>query len=307
MTIFVAFTYEEVLTENGKRNLRPNLLVDENSSWLLIIIRLLSGSIKLTNNYSNTEVLCRKNYFTNDLKSFGQDWGKMFPKLIAETLTSNDLSDFINVNKHTNKIFYQNILSEISHFTYESKKGSHTAAFIYIYRLLEKIAYAIPLIYTSRTQDFIQSFNQLKELMTSNSEKKELGFFKKFIEVLYKDDPILITSVDMVTYDGNTDIQKQIFKVLKNTIDESIIHEDTVDPVKLSVKYDDMGSFIISIRNRFFHNMNDHVKNIQSKDVPDSDLIFMAINDRALQWISNIFLEVLSHSLSEHLRIRDST
>lgn len=304
MSTFEAFTYEEVLSDNGRNGLSPILLVDEHSPHLLLTIRLLSGSVKLINNYSNTEILCRKNYFRSDLKSYGQNWGKQFPKLIAPTINSNDISDFLTANKLRNKIFYQNILSEISHFIYETKKGSHTTAFIYIYRLLEKIAYAFPLIYSSKTNDFIQSFNYLKQLMSGASEKKELGFFKKFIDVLYKDNPVLLTSIDISIYEGNIYIQEQIFHVIKNILDEDIIHEDTLEPSKLSVKYGDMGNFIITIRNRFFHNMNDHAKNIQSKNVADSDLIFLSVNDCALKWISAVLLEVLSFSISQDMQTR---
>lgn len=184
MTSFKTFSYEEVLTEIGRKNLNSNLLISDDSPSLLIVIRLLSGSIKLINNYSNTEITCRKNYFANDFKSYGQSWKNRFPELVSNDIKSEDISKFIGVNKHVNRDFYSHLLYEISHFVYESHKKSHTTAFIFIYRLLEKVAFAFPMIYAARTDDFVQSFGQLKELMTGDSEKNELGFFKKFIEVV---------------------------------------------------------------------------------------------------------------------------
>ena len=124
--------------------------------------------------------------------------------------------------------------------------------------------------------------------------------------MLYKNSPIFLTSVDIQIYDGNSEIQQQIFDELKRVVDERILHEDTINPSKLSIKYGEMGSFIITVRNRFFHNMNGHRKNIQSSNIADSDLLFVAINDLAMQWVSIVLLGVLTHSVSEFLKIKDS-
>lgn len=306
MTKYKVFSYEEGLSDKAQKKLNKSLLVDDKSSSLLLIIRLLSGSIKLTNNFSAKAIPCKKNYFALDLKGFKNKWGKEFPNLISENIEPDDIATFINNNKFVNRKFYDNLLNELSHFVYESNKNSHTTAFIFIYRLLEKVSYAFPMIYTSRTQDFVRSFNDLKDLMTSDSEKKELGFFKKFVEVLYEKDPIFLTSIDMDIYDENSEIQIMLFKELKRVLDERIIHADTDEPSKLSIKFGDMGSFIVTIRNRFFHNMNGHPNNIKSSNVPDSNLLFLSINDRALYWIATVFLGILSYNISEYMKIKDS-
>lgn len=304
MSTFISFKYDDVLGINGRKNVPEALLITENSSPILLILRLLSGSIKVTNNLNGKVISCEKNFFLTDFQNFKSEWKSGFPKLISETLSLQDLSNFIDANKNVNKDFYRYILAELSHYVYESKKGSHTTAFIYIYRLLEKIAYAMPLIYTSKTQDFIQSFSYLRDLMTGNSEKKELGFFKKFVSVLFKDDPILLTSIDINIEIENEVIQRQIYNTYKKISDESMIHEDTIEPTKFSVKFTEMGSFIISLRNRFFHNMNEHSNNIQSSNVADADSLFEPVNDQCIHWIANIILMIISHSISEHQRIR---
>jgi len=218
---------------------------------------------------------------------------------LQEDVTAEDVSVFIDKTQHINRKFYSGVLSELSHFILHDKEGSHTSAFIYIYRILEKISYAFPLIYASKSQDFLQSFSQLKDLMVSDTPKKELGFFKTFIKMLYKDDSISDTSVDIYIETSNSDVREQMYKSLKAVSGDSILHEDSIECDKLSIKYCEMGSFIINVRNRFFHNLNGGISNIESNKIVDSDELFSFINPMAMYWLSMVFLEVTTYSLSQ--------
>lgn len=231
---------------------------------------------------------------------------KKFPKLIAEDMKAKDLAVYIDATKYINKAFYKNILTEISQFILQTERGSHTSSFIFIYRLLEKISYAFPLIYASKSQDFVQSFTLLKELMVGDKEKKELGFFKKFVENLYQNEGIAETSVDIKISAVSPDVESQVFRTMKQVCDKDIIHEDTTEPRKLSIKYCDMGSFIITIRNRFFHNLNGGPTNIKSAEVIDSDLFFSFINPLAMRWLAMVFMEVVTHNISEFQKIKQT-
>ena len=95
-----------------------------------------------------------------------------------------------------------------------------------------------------------------------------------------------------------------MFKSLKEVIDSTIIHEDSTEYYMLAIKYKDMGSFIISLRNRFFHNLNGGAKNIQSDKIVDSDELFSFINPMAMHWIAMVFLQVTAYSLSEFQKHR---
>lgn len=198
-------------------------------------------------------------------------------------------------------------MSEVSQFILHNERGSYTSAFIYIYRILEKISYAFPLIYASKSQDFLSSFNQLKELMVGDKEKKELGFFKVFIDMLYKGNVISDTSIDIYIRTDDSTVQEQMYKILKDISGNSVMHEDSIEFEKFSIKFCEMGSFIINIRNRFFHNLNSSSNNIQSHKIVDSDEFFSFINPMAMHWISLVFLEVITYSLSEFQSYRTNT
>ena len=299
MARYNTFSYSENLPKRIQTQLPENLIISGNRDpEILLILRLLSGNIKLTHNYSNKSIKSKINYFSSNFSTF-QNWKKDFPKLLSEDITADDVSIFIYNTKYNNKSFYSGILSEVSHFMLHEKNKSHTSAFIYIYRVLEKISDAFPLIYSSKTQDFIKCFKDLKDLMSGSSDKSELKFFKAFILKLYKDDSISDTSVDIKIDARNSDVKEQIFKTMKEVSGEQMLHEDTVEYDTLAIKYCEMGSFIISIRNRFFHNSNDRSNNIESHRIVDSDEFFSFINPMAMYWISMVFLGVTSYSLSE--------
>ena len=300
MPLYETFSYNDNFPLRVSRQLPEKLkIVGDRDPEILLILRLLSGNVELTHNYTNKTIKSRVNYFSSDFSAF-RNWKKEFPLYFSEDTTAEDLASFIDNTKYVNRSFYSVIISELSQFILHTNKNSHTSAFIYIYRVLEKISYAFPLIYTSKTQDFQQSFNKLKDLMVGDSEKKELGFFKTFIEMLYRGDSISDTSIDIIFSSSDSDVKRQMFTEVTKVIPANAIHGDTDEPDMLSIKYCEMGSFIISVRNRFFHNLNGGATNIESKKVVDSDELFSFINPMAMYWIAMVFLQIVSFSLSEY-------
>ncbi|WP_159821749.1 hypothetical protein [Colwellia sp. 20A7] len=299
MAQYVTFSYSDNLPQRILSQVPERLKISgTRDPEILLILRLLSGNVELSHHYSSKQVKSRVNYFSSDFSGFS-NWKREFPNLLSSDVTAEDLAVFIENTKYSNKAFYSGILSEVSHFLLHNKKGSHTSAFIYIYRILEKISYAFPLIYASKSQDFLKSFNQLKDLMIGDKEKKELGFFKVFVKKLYEGDSIADTSIDVFLNTSNAQVQEQMYKTLKEVSGNSILHEDSTEFDKLSIKYCEMGSFLINVRNRFFHNLNGGSSNIESNRIVDADELFSFINPAALYWISMVFLEITTYSLSE--------
>lgn len=293
------FSYKDNLPSHIFKQLPEKLKISgDKDPDILLIIRLLSGNVELTHNYTNKTIKSRVNYFTSDLSTF-RNWKTDFPAYFSEDTDANDLALFIDKNKRINIKFYAVILAEVSQFILHTRRKSHTSAFIFIYRILEKISFAFPLIYTSKTEDFIQSFTKLKKLM-GNGDKKELAFFKSFIDMIYKGDSISETSVDFHFKISDIDIRNQMFKEIKKITDDKAIHGDTDEPEKLSIKFCEMSSFIVNVRNRFFHNLNDGFSNFESNKIVDSDELFSFINPMAIHWISMVLLEVVKFSLSEY-------
>jgi hypothetical protein len=298
------FTYSEGLTARGQLRVPEPLIVDDQASEQAIMLRLFSGSLKVRHEYSESEFSQRFNYFSSDRRSFGQTWASKFPRLVSPETSAQDIADYIQFSRYANKAFYKSVLIELAHFLYMKNRKSHTSAFIYLYRLLEKISYAFPMIYASKTTDFMKTFSTLKDLMGGDSGKGELGFFQKFVEELYREDPIAETSVDIALAVGDENAQRNMYNELFKICPNDFIHEDTESPSKLSINYCHMGSFIITLRNRFFHNLSGGLKNIKSSNVVDSDLLFEQVNDEAMSWVANTYLMIFTYGLAEFQRMR---
>lgn len=159
--------------------------------------------------------------------------------------------------------------------------------------MLEHISYALPLIYVSKTDDFKGTFDFLKELMIKDAG--ELHFFKRFIDTVYRDDPIRESSVDFNILLSTEIEQRNMFNLLRGLCKPAMIADSTNEPRTLSIKYTEVGDFLITIRNRFFHYMNNRT-NIESSNIADVDVLFSLINKKFLYWISTIFLAVISHN-----------
>lgn len=302
------FLYSECFSDRTLERI-PNSLKIRGSgdSELLVIIRLLSGAVKLEHVSSSKCFFQKENYFSSDFKGYSQSWDNKLPKLIAEGYTSEHLANYISSTRLQNKTFYRNILSELSYYFYYQKKGIHSSSFIFLYRTLEHISYAFPLIYASKTDDFSKTFNFLKNLMAGDKNSGELGFFKNFIKTVYSDDAIYESSVDFPILLDTESEQRKIFHLLKDMCKEDMTADSTDSPRLLSIKYIEVGSFIITIRNRFFHYMNGGAKNIETSKIADIDILFSLINKKCLYWLSTILLAVITHSAIEFDNVRSRT
>lgn len=300
MAINFPFDYIDSFSEPTQRSMPEILRISgENDPEILLILRLLSGAIKFKHKKYSSVITQKENYFSSDFRGYSSKWSNKFPKLIYDECDSNYLAEYIEKTKFKNRGFYKGFLCELSNFYYYKNNGSHTTAFLYLYRALEYISYAFPLIYVSKTDDFFKTFSYLKDLMRESKESGEIGFFKVFINKLYDGDAIKDSSIDFLMALDTVDEQLQIFNILHNNCKADMIGDSTDSPRTLSINYTEVGSFIITIRNRFFHYKNGETKNIDSYEIIDSDILFSLINKQCMYWLATVFLGVLSHNIQE--------
>ncbi len=263
----------------------------------MILLRLLSGNLGVS--LGGKKLSQKVNYFSPSFTAFGSFWAKKFPPLLGEDLTIEDIDEYIRIKKFTNKSFYREILYEALNFFTHKQRGAHTSAFIYLYRLLERVSYCFPLIYVSMTDDFKKSYNVVKSFFGDSKDKDELGFFKTFIDTIFKDDAILDTTVDFdfAAPGQNMAGAERLCSVIKDLLGRDFRKEGLLGESSISVEYGNVGRFIITIRNGFFHNLS-RKDNINSERLEDSDTLFNLINDRCFYWICSVFLAVISYNIS---------
>ncbi len=282
---------------------RP-LIIKENTAYNYIIYRCLLGSIDFKNTYTEVDYCQNIDFFSKFYRSEYHVF-KNLSNYISEEFTTEDLKRyFINPqNANRNKDFYFRLLNEIlNFFTYQEKK-SYTTAFVYIYRILELISFSFPLIYVSRTKDFKYTYGLLKDFFEKNSgnQKGELGFLKSAINIIFKDSSLAQTSIDFDLSKVHPAIQEDYYKTIATLIGDSFIHPDSQPYEKLSIKFLEVGNFIITIRNRFFHLFNRGDRNIESHEIMDADTFFSNLTIPCFSWICVLYLEILKFNVSNEV------
>ncbi|HTF96686.1 MAG TPA: hypothetical protein VL995_11180 [Cellvibrio sp.] len=305
MPVKTPFKYSECFTNKTLARIPEKLKIKgTNDPNVLLLIRLLSGSLKVEHVSTSKTFHQKENFFSADFEGYAQNWYKRFPELIAENYSAEQFAEYLDSTKLNNRSFYKNILSEISYFFLYQSKGINSSAFVFLYRALEHVSYAFPLIYAAKTDDFSKTFSFLKDLMNGDKSAGELGFFKSFLKTVYKGDPIYESSVDFPMLLATENEQKEIFNLLKDLCKGDMIADATDNPRVLAIRYTEVGSFIITIRNRFFHYMNGGSKNIESSNISDVDILFSLINKKCLYWFSTVLLAVVTHNALEFESIK---
>lgn len=304
--MILPFEYLETIDPAYFTPERNNLNLEANLTPKLALLRGMIGSIRIKHIISHTEFDQRIDYLDLEGKNADKDPLEKLKDYISEDITIEDL-DKVFGNKsflYQNKQFFERLTQEFNNYYYYESKGSHTTAFAYIYRILETISYAFPLIYATKTNDFKGTFNLLKDYISGSKDKGELGFFKRFVKVVFEPDPAIKSSITIEIYGETEEIQKKFFDAILKACPDPDIYDaaDTEEPRRLSIKFTDYSSFIINLRNRFFHLFNSGQPNLDSDDVLDADAFFSQMNKKSMYWISFLMIEILKINIAKEMR-----
>ena len=193
------------------------------------------------------------------------------------------------------RAYYQDLLSEICNVLWRTKTGEHTLAFLHLYRFLEHISFAFPLLYAARTSDFNGAFASLKELL-SDAEKKELSFFRKFVETSIEAH-LRSQTVKVVFNDVDLGNRHAVYFAIKNQV-SALSRTSTVLDTEIEIKYDGILDLCINLRNRYFHFAATNPQNISSSGIGDSDVLFSRVNQPILNWLAVLYFETLKHRVN---------
>lgn len=260
----------------------------------LVFIRLAMGTASIEK--TATALECRQ---LNDYSVFGAPLTVAATRSAFLQVLAQKGIDRKALDKHLRQNlrqtgFYQETVGELIHAIVRDAEGQHTLCFLHTYRLLERIAYAFPLIYASRTKDFKQAYTNLKKFLGGSSDTGELVFFSNFV----------VESLDPLLLDGTSLISFQNFPPEDKRRAYSLVREFmqgrcdvNVEGESLDLKNKAIIDLLIILRNRFFHFSPDHPSNISVRQIPDSDAFFKCFNKLFLNWILVIYFEVLRHQL----------
>ncbi len=288
------FIYKDRLAVSKQSKLPDSLHLSESTSYEAIILRLLLGTLTLTD--ASDTVGEVKQQINNCFLPF--DTLTIWPHRALNRVLNIDLSNEQNAsicNKYfmsnrKNSYVHERILNEISYY-YLEKDQSPIAGFVHLYRCLEFMSYCIPMIYSSKTNDYKGSYENLKKFLSGNPG--EIKFFRNFVEELFKDeDTILAFKFEMSITSSDLDkIKTEMNQILNNQFDYNF--EDEV----FSVSFQNMLSLFSNLRNRYFHMLIGQGKtNFDCTDYNINDL-FQSLNPYFINWFAIILCKIIQHGI----------
>lgn len=269
----------------------PTKLIFSNSSsirfYKVELFRLLVGLSSFKCIVNDHLVTQRENHLhlpakTN--KNLNHKMGRYFhiDTLLLEKSLANQL----------NRGFYDEILNEFYSYFYANSKGNHTTGFLHLYRILERIAIALPLVYAAHLNDYKGVYNDLKKFIL-DEKTGELAVLKKFISS-FIDNIILNQSVDINFSILINDWHKNHFRALKK-----FNLEDAANPnVSLTYKFKNIIDLIIKTRNSYFHALTGANNSFSLQEIIHNDAFFEPLNPVFCNWLSYIILKIIELEIS---------
>jgi hypothetical protein len=256
-----------------------------------ILTRLLLGNLKISYENKRHDQILDYSKLTPIQQT--QSNAKAFSDFISNEGIAKSVNSFITKTITDNRPFYEDLLWEFSNYFHQTGIGSHTAAFIFLYRVLERVSYSIPALYFSCSNDYYATFNDLQNILNEGGQG-ELGLFKKFIS----QNNFLDQNEKSVIYDINFSSQSSLESKYFNTVQSKIkpnlaFHDISIH--KMQIRLVDILDFFKNTRNRFFHSRTgDGQRNIRAQEIENTDEFFSIINPIFCSFSSFIVLRSIT-------------
>ncbi len=201
-------------------------------------------------------------------------------------------AEFVRRTISDNRAFYRDLLAEYSQYFLQTKNLSHVSAFVFLYRILERISYSLPLLYCSIATEYRATFDLLKKLFVEAGG--ELSFFKKFLhDTDFIDSLILDTTYDIafIAQDGQP---ARYYKTITRIFNEFAGRDEAQNSIKIEFRH--MSEFIVNLRNRFLHaRTGDGQTNVLVSQIKNPDELFAQLNPAFASFLAQVTLHMLGN------------
>ncbi|WP_447837471.1 hypothetical protein [Aeromonas salmonicida] len=270
-----------------------NIPTGGDKSLHYILLLLLTGGLKIHSNNMIIKQDVNQTVIPPSVQSHG------LKQAVEDVITYYDINMSVKrfikstlISK--NRTFFSDILSELTHYFIMSESKCHMAAFVYLYRILERISYSTPLVYAQKANDYYATFDDMKK-MFSDSSMGEYGLFKKFIKGGSLIEQSILDSEYVIDFSTCIDKASYISKIGR-ILNGVITVESQFHQVKFHFK--NTMEVLTVIRNRFFHmRTGDRTDNISTKDFGDPEPFFLEINKACSSFICIVIMHLIAHDV----------
>lgn len=290
------FNYFDQLHRNQYSKI-PEPLCLESTSTEGVLLRLLYGRILLQNTLYDRSFKQYINYTVLPYCRNGGITRKAINILINADSSDEETKDILNrylQNNRKNAFVHEHILFEISSY-FLDKDCSPISAFVHLYRCFEFISYSFPMIYASKTKDYMGSFNSLKKFLAGNGG--ELKFFRHFLTELFCDE------ANILSFNFETPVISPNLEELQRECENVFRDEFTHDfsGSTFSIVFENVLSLFITLRNRYFHMLVGQGQNNFKSTEYDINDLFHSLNPILMNWLSVIIVKIFQHGFSSEL------
>jgi hypothetical protein len=259
------------------------------NSVQFFLVRLLLGTLELSN--SSNKFRQNLNFSIVPPVEQTNSGGVALKNFLKNELGCTQ-NQFIKITIADNRNFYRQVLAEFSQYFLQSARGSHLAAFVFLYRILEKVSFSIPLLYSSTAKDFSKTFDDMKRFF-SEGGAGELSFFKKFLDSgLLIDRNVMDTKlgIDLISVNG---YRKNYFDALNKQFKNFEVADKSTYHFEIS--FHRLGDLLVVLRNRFLHQKSgDWRDNIAMTDICDPDEFYSQLNPLFCCYVATVVLQCVA-------------
>lgn len=265
-------TYVKKLTQN-KYAKSPNI----------ILLLLINGACSIKEESSKRYTNISKNYSILGATQYSEEELQALIERLNKDLDSSIYS---------NKKFYDSLLVEFCAclLALEKKQGIHTL--VHTYRILERIAYPLPLLYVRNTQDFKKSFEIFKQYF-SQTEKQdgEINFLRQTLSTLL--------DINEQSFLFEFQLEDHEYKSFQTILQLSNApsHEENIRQFNLTI-FDSI-NFLVNIRNRFFHALSGK-PHFTLIDLRTPDDTFLKLADNFINMLGFLTAKIIEEAISKH-------
>ena len=243
----------------------------------ILLILLLKGSFNISK-YSSSQKIeqnidysilgtCKNN--SRAIRSF------------IENVRQNDGKLYFSQNFR----FYKLLLLEFISCLIATRNDNGVASLVHIYRILEGISFALPLLYIKKSNDYLHTYAHFKKFFDqSNQDFGELKFLQIALDSILNDQEKRFT----FTYELENSEKKALYQCLKDfkNIDKNNLQND--EYIRFDLSINETINFIVRLRNSFFHALSGkHHISLDQLHYPDLTFIKLSTNFiNALSYIS---------------------
>ncbi len=259
-------------------------------STQFLLVRLLLGTAQLSRTgHSVSQNIDHSSWPSSKQKKTG---AVAFNSYLATYSISQSPASFVKETTLDNRKLFQDVLAEFSNYFAEKDRGSHTAAFVYLYRTLERLSFSAPLLYCATSTDFENTFNDLKDLFKEGGSG-DLGLLKKFIGQGNLIDPLILDATYTIDFSGVTSNGQRFYNTV--TTRSKAFHSSDPTRLQLEIKYRAVIDLFVMVRNRYFHfRSGDGQSNISNRDLHNADDFFAVMNNLFCDFLGLLTLHIIA-------------